>query len=297
MNYKLAFCVVRWEMRAYQITWSFTPEPKVNLNSRTKAFLFVLACQGLRLLKVFSIISLSLSQLLNLLLSAAHCLPLTGSPAAPRDAQPSRRAGGSRVSPGGAAGGLFSSLTRSLLWAKHQPDPATPREMRQEQHKAFTRHPAIPGPPGRSPGPPQQPRPLPQEQPCPRGNTPEELPLELEEKVMFPFGNSQHPAHPILQNTILLPGTSPPCSTSRAGTFPFIIGLDSCHRSNTHQNSNIWTPLLKDFWQMWISSNTSKRKCCRSNTHCFNHLILISKLLSVIKVSLFTIYNIDLLTE
>lgn len=66
------------------VTWSFTPEPKVNLNSRTKAFLFVLACQGLRLLKVFSIIGLSLSQLLNLLLSAARCLPPpAGSPPTP----------------------------------------------------------------------------------------------------------------------------------------------------------------------------------------------------------------------
>lgn len=179
---------------------------------------------------MFSIIGLSLSQLLNLLLSAARCFPLAGSPTAPRDAQPGRRAAGSRVSPGGAAGGPFSSLTRSLPRAKHQPDPAAPREMRQEQHKA------PPRPPGRSPGPPQQPGPLPQEQPCAgEGGTREEPHLELEEKAVFPIGNSQHPAHPTLQNAILLPRASPPCSTARGGTSSFITGLESCRRSNAHQ--------------------------------------------------------------
>lgn len=53
---------------------------QVSLNSRTKAFIFVLVCQGLPLLKGFSKISLSFSLLLNLFLSPAQWPPLTFSP-------------------------------------------------------------------------------------------------------------------------------------------------------------------------------------------------------------------------
>lgn len=56
-------CFSLWEMQLHQVTPSFTPEPKINLSLKTKAVLFVLACQGLRLLQEFLIIGLSLSPL------------------------------------------------------------------------------------------------------------------------------------------------------------------------------------------------------------------------------------------
>lgn len=60
------------EAQANQLAFWFLSWHKVNLNSRTKVFIFVLVCQGLPPLKVFSIISLSLSLLLNLFLSLAQ---------------------------------------------------------------------------------------------------------------------------------------------------------------------------------------------------------------------------------